>query len=256
MNDMTCSLFRMPSTGAELGESQRNLFHAARLALSGQLLSAILHELQQPLIAMRLRARNGRDLLAAGDHSSEAIHEIFRDIEGCAAFATDIASRLRLLSDKRPLELEPLDLNEAIREVAVIAEIQAKACGVTLELRLAPHLPRLNADRVSIQHAVLDLVINGIEALGEHDERRVIVETSARGGHAEVSVRDTGPGVARKIRGRLFEPFFTTKPEGTGLGLAIAKAIVDAHGGCLEVVDPPARGACFRIRLSLPIDDE
>lgn len=254
MNETTCSLFRMPSIGAGLGESQLNLFHAARLALSGQLLSAILHEMQQPLIAMRLRARNGCDLITKGHHSPEAIREIFRDIEGCAAFATDIASRLRLLSDKRPLELEPLDLNEAIREVAVIAEIQAKARGAILELSLAPRLPRLCADRVSIQHAVLDLVINGMEALGEHDERRVIVETSVSGGCAELCVRDTGPGVASGIGDRLFQPFFTTKPEGTGLGLAIAKAIVEAHGGELDVVDRPVRGACFRIRL--PIDDQ
>jgi len=253
---MTCSLFRMPGIGIDLDESQRNLLHAARLALSGQLLSAILHEMQQPLMAMRLRARNGRDLLAAGKHSPEAIHEIFRDIEGCAAFATDIASRLRLLSDKRPLALEPLDLNEAIREVGVIAGIQAKTLGVTLELSLAPRLPRVLADRVSIQHAVLDLAVNGMEAMGEHGERRVIVETSLAGGYAELCVRDTGPGIARGIRGRLFEPFFTTKPEGTGLGLAIARAIVDAHGGRLDIVDRPVRGACFRIRLPLQTDDD
>lgn len=251
MNEMACSLFKMSSIDDDLAESQINLLHASRLALSGQLLSAILHEMHQPLLAVRLRARNGHDLLDAGDASPDAIRSILRDIEGSVAFATDIAERLRLLSNKRPLALERIDLNAAIREVAGLAEIQAKARGVVLELRLAPGLPPLRADRVSIQHAILDLAVNGMEALDADGERRVTIETCLAGGFAVLRVSDTGTGIAGESRDRLFQPFFTTKPEGTGLGLAIVRSLVEAHGGDVAIEDRPGQGACFRIRLPL-----
>lgn len=249
MNEMACSLFRMASLADELPESQLNLLHASRLALSGQLLSAILHEMRQPLVAVRLRARNGRDLLDAGRDSPDAIREIFDDILGSVSLATDIACRLRLLSDKRPLELDWIDLNAAIREVSGIAQIQARARGVTVELRLAEPLPRLRADRVSLQHAVLDLVMNGMDALEATGEHLVVVETLAVGRNIELRVRDSGTGIAAEHRDRLFHPFFTTKPDGTGLGLAIARSIVLAHGGEIAVEDDGGPGACFRITL-------
>jgi signal transduction histidine kinase len=252
MNEVACPIFRIPGIGSEL-ENQVNLLHAARLALSGQLLGAIVHEMQQPLIAVRLRARNGRDLLAGGRHSIEAMEEIFVDIEGCVASATEIADRLRLLSDKRPLALEPLDLNEAVREVARIAELQAKSRGATLELRLTPGLPMIDADRVSIQHAALDLIINGMEALDPLGDGLVTVETGGGRDHVELRISDTGSGIESGSRHRLFEPFFTTKPDGTGLGLAIARSIVEAHRGRLDIEDRLASGACFRIQLPLAV---
>ena len=251
MNEMACSLFRMWSVGGELPESQVNLLHASRLALSGQLLSAILHEMHQPLTAVRLRARNGRDLLDAGNASPEALAEIFRDIEASVSLATGIAKRLRLLSNKRPLELQPIDLNEAIEEVAGLARIQAASRDAALELALEPDLPLLWADRVSIQHAILDLAINGMEALEPGGKRVVTIETALAGCFLEVRVRDTGLGISCEGRERLFQPFFTTKPEGTGLGLAIARSLVEAHAGDLVIEDQRGPGACFRIRLPL-----
>jgi signal transduction histidine kinase len=250
MNEMACALFRMPSVGDELAESQVNLLHASRLALSGQLLSAILHEMHQPLTAVRLRAKNGRDLLAAGA-SPEAIDEIFRDIETSVVLATDIAKRLRLLSNKRPLELAPIDLNDAVRELAGLARIQADAREARLELILEPELPPLWADRVSIQHAVLDLAMNGLEALEPDGERVVTIETRIAGWSLEIRVSDTGPGIALANRKKLFQPFFTTKAEGTGLGLAIARSLVEAHGGALDAERRRGPGACFCIRLPL-----
>jgi signal transduction histidine kinase len=249
MNEMACSLFRMTSVGEDFEESQLNLLHASRLALSGQLLSAILHEMHQPLLAVRLRARNGLELLKSGNLSPAAIEEILTDIEGSVTLATDIAERLRLLSDKRPLELEWLDLNSAVREVVGIAQIQAKARGVAIELSLAPHLPRLRADRVSIQHAVLDLVMNGMDALEAPDADLVTVETRAAGDSVELRVSDNGCGIAGEHRGKVFQPFYTTKREGTGLGLAIARSLIGAHGGDLAIEDRPGPGACFRITL-------
>lgn len=251
MNEMACSLFRLASVDEDFEERQLNLLHASRLALSGQLLTAILHEMYQPLLAVRLRARNGLELLKAGNHSPVAIEEILKDIEGSVAMATDIAERLRLLSDKRPLELEWLDLNAAVREVVGLAQIQARARGVALELKLAARLPRLRADRVSLQHAVLDLVMNAMDARETLGEHQVIVETRAVGDQIVLRVSDNGTGIAREHRAKLFQPFFTTKREGTGLGLAIARSLVEAHGGDLAIEDRPGPGACFRITLPL-----
>jgi signal transduction histidine kinase len=149
------------------------------------------------------------------------------------------------------LAFEWFDLTDAVREIARLAEIQASARDVALELQLAPDLPPVRADRVSVQHAVLDLAVNGMEALEAHGERKVTIATSPATGFAVLRVSDTGPGIAGEHRRKLFHPFFTTKPEGTGLGLAIARSIVEAHGGDIAIEDRPEPGACFRIRLPL-----
>ena len=112
-----CALSEMSSIGVQPTDREPNLRNAARLSLSGQLMTSILHEMYQPLVAAGLRARNGRDLLDAGGSSPEALRAIFEDIEGCLSFAIDIGQRLRCLSDNRPLELAPLDLNDTLRQV-------------------------------------------------------------------------------------------------------------------------------------------
>ncbi len=130
-----------------------------------------------------------------------------------------------------------------------LAEIEAQARDVTMRVDLAPHLPWIRADRVSVEHAVLDLIVNAIEALEDSDERVVAVESRMVGDDVEVRISDTGTGIPAAHRSRLFHAFFTTKPDGTGLGLAIAKSIVEAHGGSICAEDVPQGGAAFRIRL-------
>lgn len=249
MQGTRCVLFGAQRVGDEFAETRLNLLHASRLAHAGMLLTSILHEMYQPLAAVLLRARNGRDLLDAGEHATEGVRVVFDDIESSVAFAVGIIDRLQTLSRKRPLERRPLDVNQPILDIADLAEVHAKAAGVVLRREFGNDLPQVNVDRVSIQHAVLILIINAIEATRDEDERLVTVQTRPAADSVEIRVTDTGPGVVEDHRDRLFEPFFTTKDEGTGLGLAIARSIIEAQDGTLVVESRPGPGACFYISL-------
>jgi signal transduction histidine kinase len=123
---------------------------------------------------------------------------------------------------------------------------------MVLRAELAPDLPHVSADRVSLQHVLLDLIVNAMDAMAESEgERTVTVRTLGDADGVYVTVSDTGPGIAAEHRDRLFDAFFTTKPQGIGLGLAIARSIVEAHGGQIGVDDRGGPGATFRLVLPM-----
>lgn len=240
---------RRKSLAEELEETRLNLMHASRLASTGQLLASVLHEIQQPLIAVRLRSAAGRKMLNETHIPREKLEAVFDDIGECVEFASGIVSSLRALSGKQRLELLPVEVNEALSEVIRLAEIEAQSRGVTMRVELAPRLPWIQADRVSLEHAVLDLIVNAIEATEGRPERIVTIESLLVENNIEVHVSDSGAGIPADCRAKLFHAFFTTKPHGTGLGLAIARSIVEAHGGSIWAEDDTGTGASFRIRL-------
>jgi PAS domain S-box-containing protein len=240
----------------ELAATRFNLTHAARLALAGQLLASIMHEVQQPLVAIDLNLRAGMDILRNREETAgtEKLHEIFDSIHEGTSVAFDMIDRLRTLVRKRPLERRPLDLNGAANDVLHLVRPDAIRRGVALRAELAPDLPPVHADRVSLQQVILDLVVNAMDAMdGNAGERSVIVRTRPGVESVEVAVSDTGPGVSAEHRSRLFEAFFTTKVHGVGLGLVIARSIVEAHGGQIWAEEHAGRGATFRARL--PVRD-
>ena len=238
----------------ELAAARLDLAHAARLALVGQLMASIMHEIQQPLTSILANASAGLRILQQqenGDALAE-LRETFSDIRGQSNAAAEIIHRLRTLVRKRPLDLQPLDVNEVADDVLLLVHADARRRGVTLRAELAPSLPTINADRVSLQHVLLDLIVNAMDALGETEgERLVIVRTRADMGSVEVAVSDNGQGIAADHRPRVFDAFFTTKPEGIGLGLAIARSIVEAHRGRIWADEHDGRGATFRLALPL-----
>jgi PAS domain S-box-containing protein len=238
----------------ELAATRLELAHAARLALVGQLMASIVHEVQQPLTSILANASAGLRILQQQENGAAVgeLRETFSDIRSQSTAAAEIIHRLRTLVRKRPLDLQPLDVNEVADDVLLLVHADARRRGVTLRAELAPALPTINADRVSLQHVLLDLIVNAMDALAEAEgERLVVVRTREDMGSVEVAVSDTGHGIAAEHRPRVFDAFFTTKPEGIGLGLAIARSIVEAHRGRIWADEHDGRGATFRLALPL-----
>ena len=240
-------------------EAQRlrqDLTHIGRVSALGELTASLAHELNQPLTAILNNAQVAERLLAAVPNVEE-VREILRDIVTDDRRATEVIRRLRALVKKGDLEFVPLDLNELIREVARLLRSDVVSRGISLSLELAADLPTVRGDRVQLQQVVLNLVLNGLDAMHEPGagDRTLIIRTARDGADAvAVSVQDAGIGIDEKNVDQLFHPLFTTKAEGLGMGLAIARTIVDAHGGRLSAVNNVIAGATFQ--FSLPVSRE
>jgi signal transduction histidine kinase len=215
---------------------QRNeLIHVARLAMLSELTVTLTHELNQPLTAIRANAQATQRLLARGAHA-ENLDDVLSDIVADATRSADLIRRLDALLRRRHLEQSPVNVNQAVRDIQVIARMEAQRRGATLVLQLAPDLPDVTGDSVQLQQVLLNLVRNAVEAMAtiEPDARQVVVATSLTApDQITVSVRDAGPPLDDAVFSRLFTPFYTTKPDGLGMGLAISRSIVEAHGGRL-----------------------
>jgi PAS domain S-box-containing protein len=240
----------------ELRVTRLNLAHASRLALVGELTASIAHEIDQPLTAILSNASAGLQRLDADARSAEVkeLREILMDVRDQSRLAADIIERVRALARKRPLELMPLDLNDVVNDMLRLVGSDARRRGVVLGAELVPSLPAVAADRVSLQQVMLNLILNGMEAMdhAEADARRLTVRTRRLEHAVEVAVRDTGSGIPADSLPKLFDAFFTTKRDGLGLGLAIARSIVESHGGRIWAEDHGGRGASFCLTLPAP----
>lgn len=235
-------------------ELQRELARANRVAILGQLAASIAHELKQPLTSV----------VASGDASlrwlarqppglEEARRSIERVLEG-ALRGGDIITGLQGLTKKQTSRREPLDVNGAIREVAVLTHGEAIKYGVRVCTRLASPLPPVQGDRLQLQQVVLNLIVNAIQAMGGINvgRRELQISTESVPEGVRVSVLDSGPGLSPECLPRLFEPFFTTKADGMGMGLTICRSIIEAHGGRLWATGGQPSGALFQ--FTIPAD--
>ena len=237
----------------ELAMARLELAHAARLALVGELAASIVHEIQQPLTSIQANADAGLHLASQpeGELDTTELRDLLGDIHSSSADAGAIVDRLRSLVRKRPLELRPTDVNAVASDVLQLVAPDANRRRVTLHAELTRSLPPIDADRVSLQQVLLNLIVNALDAIDpdEQAERRVVVRTRAAANAVECAVSDTGHGIAVEQLPRIFEPFFSTKKDGLGLGLAIARSIVEAHAGRIWAEDHGGRGATFRVTL-------
>lgn len=240
-------------------EAQRlrqDLTHIGRVSALGELTASLAHELNQPLTAILYNAQAAERLLAAVAVPDE-VREILRDIVTDDRRATDVIRRLRALVKKGDLEFVPLDLNELIGEVASLMRSDAISRGISLSLELAADVPTVRGDRVQLQQVVLNLVLNGLDAMHEPGAggQTLVIRTARDGADAvAISVQDAGIGIDEENVDQLFQPLFTTKAEGLGMGLAIARTIVDAHGGRMSAANNVTAGATFR--FSVPVSRE
>jgi signal transduction histidine kinase len=194
------------------------------------------------------------DLLESGAPDIAEIKEILADIKRDNLRANDVVVRLRRLLQKAPLDAREVDLNDTVRDVFAFVSVEASASEIELSKSLAAEPLRVLGDPVHLQQVVLNLVMNGIDAVREFGERprRIICRTARLDRETvELSVSDTGPPISPDTLARVFEPFFTTKKDGMGMGLAIARSIIETHGGSVSASGEPSGGATFRIQLPL-----
>lgn len=229
------------------------MLHISRLSAMGQLASSLAHELNQPLTAVVNYSEAARHMMAGAAPPMARIAEFLAKIAAQAERAGQIIRRLRGHVEKSEVERALDSLAAVVEEASALATIGAKIDGVRVGYDLDPDLPPVLIDKIQIQQVVVNLVRNAIEALREAERREVTIRTArAEGGHQEVAVIDTGPGLAPEIAENLFRPFATTKKDGMGIGLSICRSIVEAHGGRIWAEPNPGGGTAFRFILPTP----
>ena len=236
---------------------QAELAHVSRVTMMGELTASIAHEVNQPLGAIMNYANACRRLLAANPEKRApgdiegALEKIVED----AQRASNVIARIRALSKKKPTERTSATVKDLVDDVVAIANYEMRARGVAVQVDLPAGLPRLQVDRIQIQQVLLNLIINGAEAMESRAPKDRVMQISVRPGPSESTptlllwIRDHGAGVKPGDERSLFAPFFSTKPQGLGLGLPISRSIIEAHGGTLSLVPSEGAGATFQILL-------
>jgi two-component system sensor kinase FixL len=231
-----------------LHEMHSELIHVSRLSELGQMVSALAHEVNQPLTAIGNYVRASQRLLQAGD-PTRALGALER-AGGEATRASEIIRRLRDFIRKRDGEKRAEPIGEMVEETIALVLIGAERADVSVELRLDPDVSTALIDKVQIQQVLLNLVRNAIEAMAAQPRQLVIIATApSADGRIEFSVADIGPGLPVAVREKLFQPFVTTKSTGMGVGLSICRSIIEAHGGRLWADDTSGAGAVFRFTV-------
>jgi PAS domain S-box-containing protein len=246
-----------------LRQAQVDLAHVSRMTTMGELTASLAHEVTQPIAAavldantcVRWLAHDPPEVAEARAAASRMVDDVRR--------ATDIIGRIRRLFMKGAPQREWVDVNELIREMVVLLHSETTRYGVSVRTALAADLPQVMGDRVQLQQVLMNLIVNGIDAMkegdaegdGEGEGARELTITSQRGDNEQVlvSVSDTGVGLPSQRADEIFNAFFTTKEQGIGMGLSISRSIVELHGGRLWAAARSPRGATFS--LSLPTRD-
>jgi PAS domain S-box-containing protein len=239
-----------------LRQAQADLAHVNRVTTMGELTASLAHEINQPIAAavtnantcLRWLARDHPDLEEARAAATRAVRDGRR--------AGEIISRIRMLFKKGAPERELVDVNDVIREMIVLLRSEAIRYNISVRTELAADLPQVMADHVQLQQVVMNLMINGIEAMKDVDGTRELTIHSHRVENEQllVSVSDTGVGLPAQHVDQIFNAFFTTKPHGTGMGLRISRSVIESHGGRLWAADNSSCGASFY--FTLPIKSE
>ncbi|MBX6365940.1 MAG: hypothetical protein IRZ00_19000 [Gemmatimonadetes bacterium] len=228
------------------------LAHANRAATIGALAGSLAHELNQPLTAILSNAQAGLRLLGGERPQTDVVHDILSDVATDAYRAGEIIRRTRHLLKQGEPERVLLDVAAVVSETLRTVSDEALLRKVRVAVEADPDVPPVEADPVQLQQVVLNLVLNGFDAMQAMptEERRLAVRIarSADGG-VEIAVADRGPGIEAQRLARIFEPFYTTKGSGMGMGLYVTRAIVEAHGGSIEAASDPGRGLQVRVRL-------
>jgi two-component system, NtrC family, sensor kinase len=226
---------------------QLQLQHSERLAFVGELSAGIAHELNEPL---------GRILGFAQLIKKEGLPEVRQqdDLERiikASLYAREIIKKLMLFSRQMPQQVIMMDLNETIGNILYFLDVRYQSKAITMVRKLAPALPRIQADPVQLSQVVVNLITNAIHAMPKGGELSIITQRSGK--RVKLIVKDTGHGMNADVRKKIFEPFFTTKPvgQGTGLGLSVVEGIVLAHQGNIAVKSTAGQGTTFEITLPL-----
>jgi C4-dicarboxylate-specific signal transduction histidine kinase len=239
-----------------LRQAQADLAHVNRVTTMGELTASLAHEVNQPIAAAGTDARTCLRWLARDQPDLEEAREAASRVVKDATRAAEIVGRIRLLFKKDTSQRELVDVNEIIREMIVLLRGEATRYSISFRTDLAADLPLVMADRVQLQQLLMNLMINGIDAMKQVDGMRQVTVNSRRSEneHLLISVSDTGVGLPPQQADQIFDAFVTTKPNGTGMGLSISRSIVQAHGGRLWAGDNSPRGASFNFTLPTKVE--
>jgi PAS domain S-box-containing protein len=240
---------RAEEASDRLRQVEADLAHINRVSMMGELTASLAHEIKQPIGAavtnaetcFRLLDRDQPDLPEAQEAALETVRDARR--------AANIIDRVRLLYQKGSPQLDIVDINELIREMVIVLHNEAKRHSVMIRTDLAEGLPKVMADRVQLQQALMNLMLNGIEAMRDITGELSVKAQLAEDGQLLISVSDAGVGLPTDNIEKVFDAFFTTKVQGTGLGLAITRSIIASHGGRIWATRNSGPGATFHFTL-------
>jgi C4-dicarboxylate-specific signal transduction histidine kinase len=239
-------------TQEALQVARTELARVVRITTIGELAASIAHEVNQPLAAVVANADACVAWLALENPNlAEARAAAERTTRG-ATRASEVIGRIRSLINKAVPERAPVQVNEVVKEVVALAERQASSNTVSVQVELASDLPAVLGDRIQLQQVVLNLMMNGIEAMTAVSDRprQLLIRSEVEGANQiRISIRDSGVGVTEEAMPRLFEPFFTTRSQGIGMGLPISRSIIESHGGRLWAESTVNQGSVFQFTL-------
>ena len=234
-----------------LRDTQAELARMMRVMTIGQLTASIAHEVSQPLSGIIMNASTCLRMLKSDppniDGAQETAQRTIRD----GNRASDVIQRLRTLFSKKQIDVEPLDLNEAAREVVALLSGELQKDNVILKQEFNDRLPTVAADRVQLQQVILNLLRNACEAMSSIEDRprQMVLRTELEGEHVRLSVQDSGVGFTPEVADQMFESFYTTKSDGMGVGLSVSRSIIEANRGRLWATANDGPGATFAFSI-------
>lgn len=235
----------------QLKQVETEFAHAARISTLGEMVSSIAHELRQPLSVISTDGDTTLRWLSREEPNLPKVRSIIERMLESARRAGDIINRIKEMAVKHAPEVYHLDVHTVLMEAAKIVGRECSARSVRLSYQLAEGSHEIAGDSVQLQQVIVNLLMNAMQAIDASGtaRREIHIATVRRENEIEISIRDTGPGIAPSDIGRIFEPYFSTKRSGMGLGLAICRTIVEAHGGSISASQLQGGGAMFAVIL-------
>ena len=252
---------RVVERTAALMKTEAELARLSRVLSMGELTASIAHEIKQPLTALVMNGHASLEWLSASPPNLDKVRQSTEKIIQDGTRAGAVLSRIRALFKKEASIKDWVDINDVIQELMVLVRAEAQKSHISIRTDLAHDLPKVMGDRVQLQQVVLNLMMNGMDAIGAAKSNlKDLMVHSWKQGESEIGVKieDTGVGLEPENAEKIFDPFFTTKPHGIGMGLSISRSIIEAHEGKLWATPRPAGGTIFQFTIPVraPNSDE
>jgi signal transduction histidine kinase len=232
-----------------LRQLEADLAYMNRVSMMGELTASLAHEIKQPLAAANIAANACMRWLCRDPPDEKEACAAASAMVAAVTRAAGIIDRVRSLYGRGTPARERIDVNEILREMTVLLGDTADRHAISIRTELDPGLPRMTADRIQLQQVLMNLMLNGIEAMRETGGELTIASKRIEHGQLLISVSDSGIGLPDDKAEGIFDAFFTTKPQGTGMGLSISRRIIESHGGRLWASPNTGRGANFQFTL-------
>jgi PAS domain S-box-containing protein len=238
-------LKRAEAERERLRHLEAELARINRVSMMGELTASLSHEIKQPIAAAIINAEACLLWLARDEPDIAEARAAATEMRKAASRAADIMTRVRSLFKKEEIARKDLDVHEMITDTVALLRAEADRRSILVRTELTAELPGISADRVQLQQVLVNLMLNGLEAMQGNSGELIIRSQRDEEGQVLISVCDSGPGLPVAERAKIFDAFYTTKPQGTGMGLAISRSIVESHGGRLWATSSPGCGATF-----------